>query len=579
MTATLRPAGASVPTDAPDAHPTTTAPLTGAVEVLPDGAGRVGILTYLVPDGMVVRAGDAVDVPYGKQTRHGLVVGPSPTPQKGTKELLAVLGRRCDPRDIDLARRIATYHFADLPAVLTRLSPPAGRGAAPLHAAPATLPPGHRPVPVTDTRAQERRLLIRAPLVDPAALAAQEAVRLARARPGGQVLVLCPTTRMVADVVAAFATGAARLDSRARAGAWAGFLAGTVQVGVGTRCAALYGAARLAGIVVVEEDHPGHLEATQPHTHARDIASARSRALRIPLVLISANPTPAALGAGVHVATAGTRADWPRMRLIDRGTVDPVHRWAPPALRAAIAAENRAGRIPWVLAQRKAAARRCAQCGSPRPCPLCSSSLCRHRTEPCPRCGDTRPPRMVGWDAARIADLLDGSAATATGRPPSVRVVTAADLAAARDVGLVVVFDIDAALAAPELVPDATAVTLLVSAAQAAGKDGTVIALTDDPACATLADLFGPRDQVAVARRALASAKAAGLPPFGRLVTVRCGQEQAPRVTGWPGRVAGPAKVGDDWEILVRIGSDELLQLARPLARLRRGGKVRVTVA
>lgn len=574
--ATPRPAGASVPTDAPVRACTTTA-LQGAVEVLPDGAGRLGLLTYKVPEGLPVRVGDAVDVPFGAQVRHGIVVGPSPTPQKATKEILAVLGRRADPRDVDLARRVATYHFAELSTVLGRLSPTNGRGADPLVADTVDLTETAR-IPVHGVAGAPRRLLIRPPLVSGEALAAQEAARLARTTPTGQVLILCPTTRSVAAVTAAFSAGAARLDSRARAGAWAGMLAGTVRVGVGTRAAALYSVANLAGIVVVDEDHPGHLEASQPHTHARDIASARARALGVPLVLISANPTPAALGAGVVVGTAGTRSDWPRMRLIDRGTMDPVQRWAPPALRAAIVAENRAGRTPWVLAQRRTASRRCGRCGAPRPCPLCESSLCRHPAEACPRCADCAPPRMVGWDAARITDLIDGPSAQAAGRRASVRVVTAAELANARDVGLVVLFDVDAALGMAELIPQASACSLVMAAAQAAGRDGTVIALTDDPSAAALADLFGPRDQVAVARRALAAAKAAGLPPFGRLVTVRCGQEAPPKVQGWPGRVSGPAKVGADWEVLVRIEAERLLELDKPLARLRRGGKVRVTV-
>lgn len=578
VTTIARPAGASVPTDAAD-HDAPRGPLTGAVEVLADKSGRVGLLSYLVPDTLTVQIGDAVAIPFGTQTKHGMVTGPATDPGKATKHILEVFGKRADPRDVHLARTIAKYHFADLTTVLGRLSPTKGRGADPLVDTAVEVADVPRPY-VHGVGGAVRRLLIRAPLVNSAHLAAHEAARIARASNSAQVLVLCPTTAVVTAVAEAFSSGAQRLDSRARQGAWKGFTSGTVRIGVGTRRAALYSAANLAGIIVVDEDHPGHIEAAQPHTHARDIANARARALGIPLTLISANPTPVALGAGVQVGTAGTRADWPTMRLIDRGQIDPVQRWVPPQLKAAIASENKAGRTPVIVAQRRAAIRRCARCGTPRPCPLCDTSLCRHQdTDPCPTCASTDPARMVGWDADRISDALVG--AQTSGRKQrgiKVKVVTVADLPKHRNAGLVVLFDIDAALSIPEYIPQQFGTSLIVTAAQVAGPGGQVLALTDTPDTAALADLFGPRDQKAVARRALSSAQAANLPPFGRLVTVRTARNKPPRTAGWPGHVLGPQKVAGEWELIVRINAADLLDLERPLARLRRGGKVRVTV-
>ena len=63
-----------------------------------------------------------------------------------------------------------------------------------------------------------------------------EVVTLAGSRitPGvvrdAQVLILCPTARAVTSVLAAFTSGAQRLDTRARAGAWKGFAAERIQV-------------------------------------------------------------------------------------------------------------------------------------------------------------------------------------------------------------------------------------------------------------------------------------------------------------------------------------------------------------
>lgn len=568
---TRRPAGASVPTDATTGGDPA-APVTGAADVLADGSGRLGLLSYLVPDGMTVRPGDAVEVPFGTKVRHGLVVGPATTPEKATKAISVVHGKRTNPADIALARNIARFHFSDVTTVFPRLAPRTGRGAEPLEDRTVTLASHIPAAPVVRGSGADgpRRLLVRAPLVDPAVLAAHEADRLAAAT-GGQVLVLCPTVELVAAVTACFTAGAQRLDGKAAKGAWKGFATGSVRIGVGTRAAALYSADALAGIVVADEDHPGHLEATLPYTHARDVASARARALHIPLTLISANPTPQALGAGVAVLTAGTRSDWPRMRLVDRGDVDPITRWAPPQLASALRGEARDGRTPVVVVQRKAAVRRCTRCGDPRPCAMCDSSLCRHpEPAPCPKCASTTV-RMAGWDSTRVADLLAPIA--------PVKVITLAELADVRDAGLVVLFDIDAALGAAELIPDTLAASLIVTAARAAGAGGSVLALTDAPDTPVLDDLFTRRDQLAVARRAFTAAKSAKLPPFGRLVNIRCAQERAPRTAGWPGTVHGPRKTGAEWELIVRVPADALLELEPHIARLRRGGKVRVTVS
>lgn len=534
-----------------------------------DGSKRLGALSYLVPEQLRVHVGDAVEVPFGTRILNGVVVGPG-DPSKATRAITAVHGRRTAPADIALAHSIATHHFVDASTVYPRLSPTRGRGAEPLEPGPLALSDAiPDPPPMQRACHAGRRLLLRAPLTDPAVLACYEIARLAAEVPG-QILVLCPTSPMVTRVMALLAGGAARLDSRAPRGAWAGFCAGTVRVGVGTRAAALYSAAALGAIVVVEEDHPGHRESRQPHTHARDIANSRTRALRIPLSLISANPTPQALGAGVDVVPVGRRADWPRTRLINRASLDPLERWAPPQLKAVLARASASGKDPVVVVQRRAAVRRCTHCGQQRDCTACDSSLCTHReSSPCPQCRMAVEVRMVGWDAERVQRLFS----------TPIRPVTLAELAGIENAGLVVIFDIDAALSAAELIPDSFATGLILEAVRAAGRGGEgVIALTDTPALPVLQDLFERHDQIAVTQRALEAARAVHLPPFGRLVTVSCGQSRPPDVSNWPGVVHGPHRTGDQWEALVRLEHRQLLELEPHLARLRRRGKVRVTV-
>jgi primosomal protein N' len=543
-------------------------PVRGCVDVVPDKSGRLGALSYRVPAGLDVRVGDAVKIPFGKREAHGLVVGHG-DPGKATRDILEVFGVRSDPSDVALARTVATYHFAEVQNVYARLSPSSGRGAEP--APPAepvltehvVLPRVHREV--ADSR---RTLLVRAPGVDPAVLAAQQAHSLS-ASSHGQVLVLCPSAEMVTRVLSIFESGAARLDSKAPRGAWKGFCEGTVRVGIGTRAAALYAAPSLGGIVVVDEEHPGHTEQTMPHTNARDLASARTRSLRIPLRLISACPSPQALGAVTSIYAVGLRSNWPKMLLLNRGDQDPRERLLPSRVKTLIRNAQNDGLEPVVLAQAKAALRRCVRCGTVRPCSDCDSSLCRHaETDPCPTCESAAGVKMRGWDKDRVSALFDGS----------VKVVSVAELTSIREAGVVVLFDLDGLMAVPDLLPGRFAASMIVAAAEAAGAGGTVVGLSDNPTEGVIADLFGPRDTIKVAKRFYAQAKSAGLPPFGRLVTIRVTRVNAPKIVGWPGRIHGPRKVGNEWEILVRIGSDDLGKLTPHVMRLTRGGKCKVRV-
>lgn len=534
------------------------------VNVLCDGSGRVGALSYRVPSGMSVNPGDAVEVPFGKRQLHGMVLGPG-DPKLATREILNIHGKRATPEDLKLVKDIADLHFSDLPTVATRLSPKSGRGAQALDAGLVLLKNTSRQLP--DVPADvTRRLYVKAPLVSSAEIAALEAARLSQ---GGQVLILCPSVDSLTQVLSFFKSGAARLDSKAPPGAWKGFAQGEVQVGIGTRSAALYSASKLAGIIVVDEDHPGHFEATQPYTNARDVASMRALAFNIPLTLISANPTTSGMGAKVKIFAVGSKSDWPSMRIVDREDFPPSERLLPPPLVLAVNRTLKKDQPVLVLAETRKASRRCIKCAELRPCTECSSSLCRHQEKtPCKRCGSDQV-RILGWDVERVNALFRGK----------VQAVTAAELADfSKGPALVVMFDIDPALNAPNFNPEALASHLLVSAARAAGEEGSLMVMTRQPEHPLLIDICGRRDQVSVAKRAWVQAKEALLPPFGRLITIKVGRPKAPNVAGAPGQVHGPRKTADGWEILIRCSDQELAKAATFVEKTRRGGKVRVTL-
>lgn len=541
-------------TDMPEASPR-------AVEILVDGSGRLGALSYLVPDGVELTAGLAVEVPFGKGQRHGLVLGPSGTPERATREVLHVWGPRVSERDLAVTRQIAEHYFADLSALAARLSPSTGRGSAALDCG-ALSPRATIDLPAASRR---RRYLLHGPLDDGSLVVASEACRLAERSEAGQVLVLCPTVEGVESVIGHFAGGAVRLDGAAPAGSWRAFADGTARVGVGTRGAALYSAARLEGIVVLDESHPGHYEARTPYTNARDVAILRSRLLDVPLSLVGSLPSSSGLGAGVKVQPVG--GAWPQMRLFARGD-SALTSVAPGPLAALISRARRRGAdVTVVLAKRGEARRVCAGCAIERPCTQCGAVGCSHRASaPCV-CGEVRV-RRLGWDEGRLSEVFGAG----------LRVVSMAELDEHRDLGLVIIFDVDGLLRAPGMTPESLAASVVVRAARAAGVRGTVAAVSAEPDQPMLRALFAEASSESVARRIWALAKEHQLAPFGHTVQIWVGRPARPSTRSWPGTVFGPRRVRDEWEILVRLGADELSAFAPVVARLRARGKVRVRV-
>ncbi len=543
------------------------------VNVLPDGAGRLGMLSYRVPVGLTVRPGDAVHVPLGKREAVGVALG-SGDPEKATRDLMGVYGRRSTPADITFALELADIHCVPVAKVAGRLAPRTGKGATPIDAGPVQLDCPQPPAGWADLDdAVRRRFLLRAPLVDPARLAALEAARIASAR-SGQVLVLCPTVKLVDAVLGQFQGGARRLDRKADYGAWKGFVEGGVTIGVGTRAAALYAADRLAGIVVVEADHPGHEEQAQPITHARDVAVARAAHLGCDVSVIAATATAQMVSGRLRVLQVGDAADWPAMQLIRADHFPPGQRMPAPPLLEALADTVAAGRTAVVVAERRPSRRLCPQCGAVRTCTVCADAdrpqgRCRHVAglPPCQTCGATTG-RLIGWDRDRVAAAV----------PDGVKVVTLAQLEKVRDAGCVVVLDIDPAVRAAALYPDSYPAGLLVRAAAACAADGQVLVGTQHPTD-LLVEVCGTEGILPSVRRSWDAAQAAGLPPFGRMVTITVGWKSPPRVAGWPGRVLGPRTLpGGDHEVVVLLSPEEFRSFQPQLVRLRKRAKVRIVV-
>lgn len=535
------------------------------VNILCDNSGRVGPLSYLIPQDMDLSPGDAVEVPFGKRKLHGLVLGPG-DPAKATREVIKVHGKRVSEEELEVAAEVAKQHFSDLTTVAARLAPKHGRGAAAFQAGPVELL-GNENILPKEPEKTTRRLYLRVPTISTHLLAAQEAERISTQ--GKQVLILCPTIKDVEKMMAQFKSGAVRLDTKGPEGSWKGFSEGGVTIGIGTRAAALYSANDLGGIIVVEENHPGHQESSQPYTHARDLAALRTAKQGISLTLITANPSTSALGARIKVITVGGKRDWPKMSILDRNDFAPSERLIPGPLQNLINVARKEKTKIYVLSETRKAMRRCTKCFTPRPCELCTSSLCEHiESTKCVKCANTEC-KMFGWDKERVRKLLG----------PWAKPVNIKELSELENLNVpVVIYDIDQSFQSTALVQEALPSHIITSAARAAGKSGSLMVMTSQPSRTVLVDLVLEKDQRTNAKRMWNQAQEDQLPPFGRLVTISVGRTYAPSTKSLPGRVHGPRKTADGWEILVLCSDEQMDRLGQEVSRIRRGGKVRVTV-
>lgn len=532
-----------------------------SVEVLCDDAGRLGTLSYVLPDGMVCCVGDAVRVPFGSRERYGMVVGAG-NAALATKPVLECFGPRAGEAEIALASSIAQEQLTSFLAVAPRLAPRTKRGNTPLDAGPVYLIAGPTAAvcgydePEADT---PRRILAAAPGVSLVRLAAIEAERLATTH---QVLILCPTKQLVAATLAEFSSGAARMDETPKGDApspWRGFVDGTVRVAVATRTAALWSAAAPPAVIVLDEEHPGHIEAAQPYTHARDIAVRRTALAGTPLSLLTHRPSLHALAARARLIQVGTDLHWPQVRVVRRGPLPPLERLAPPQALAAVADARRAKQAAFVLVPHTATRYRCVACKLQHEAPAAS----------CTRCpGEVR---AHGFGPDRVATLF-----------PKATPVTFAELRTlrSRPGSTVVCFDVDLLAGAADMEPEYTLATALLAAARVAGSGGTVVCIVQNDTPVAVRDLLQRHDMRRHCKRVWNLAREANVPPFVKMVTLRYKRATPPRVPAVQGvRVLGPQRVGDEYEVRLLAPSADIALLEPYVARARRGGKVRLTVS
>ena len=383
---------------------------------------------------------------------------------------------------------------------------------------------------------------------------------------------------------------------------WARSAAG-VDVVIGTRTAVFARLPKLGSIMVIDEHDERLQSEASPTWHAREVAAERARRNDIPLILVSATPTPEALHKRVIEAPSREReiAGWPEIVVADLSNADS----APGGrLSSAVIEElrNPSRRVLCVV-NRKGTSKllACRSCRELATCERCDSVMSQPDDDllSCAKCGSERPLTCLNCHGMSFSNLRPGTArlvkelAAAAGRParvvdadtepdwssgPAVEVLvgTEAVLHRVTHADTVVVLDIDSEVLAPRFRAGEQTLSLLTRAARLVGRKadgGRLVVQTrqiDHPLLASMSQV-APGDATEIER---AQREQLVLPPYGAIAVIE-GAGAAEFVQSLPDsvRVGG---TGDRRQ--VRATNPEVLGRTLALGHRPAKGRLRVAV-
>ncbi|HKJ73897.1 MAG TPA: primosomal protein N', partial [Alphaproteobacteria bacterium] len=409
-----------------------------------------------------------------------------------------------------------------------------------------------------------------------------------RHRPKGQVLVLVPEIALTSQWLSRFAERFgcepilwhSELGQAYRRRAWRQIAKGEAPVVVGARSALFLPFPDLRSIVVDEEQDPSYKQEDGVLYNARDMAVVRGSLARIPVLLVSATPSletevnaRSQRYAHVRLPDRHGGASMPDIEAIDMRETPPERgRWLSPPLVAAIGETLMAGEQTLLFLNRRGYAplTLCRTCGHRFQCPNCSAWLVEHRYAgqvQCHHCGYSQPSpdicpscqkqgtlvacgpgveRLAEEVAERFPAARLGVMASDTMTGPraiadmisrmthhELDIVIGTQLVAKGHhfpmLTLVGIIDADLGLEGGDLRASERTYQQLAQVSGRAGREdrpGRVLLqsyMPDHPVMAAL--ISGDRE--AFLEREIASRKAAGMPPFGRLVAlIVSGQDQ-----------------------------------------------------
>lgn len=398
---------------------------------------------------------------------------------------------------------------------------------------------------------------------------------------GRQALVLLPEIALSAQWLARFEARFgvlpvewhSDLPTRQRRAIWRATAFGQVKVMVGARSALFLPFDNLGVIIVDEEHEQAYKQEDGVAYHARDMAVVRAHIENIPVVLASATPSLESVENAnrgryevAHLKARHGGALMPEVQLVDLRRDKPERgRWLSPPLVSALHETLKAGEQSLLFLNRRGYAplTLCRTCGHRMECPNCTAWLIEHRlfgNLQCHHCGLSAPkplkcPSCVSEDSfvasgpgvERLAeevlerfpearfqiassDTLTGPAAAAefvrSMQDGEVDIIIGTQIVAKGHhfplLTLVGVVDADLGLVGGDLRASERTFQLLHQVAGRAGREerpGRVMLQTHEPDAPVMQALV-EGDREGFMRQEAAARKAAGMPPFGRLVAI-----------------------------------------------------------
>jgi len=437
-----------------------------------------------------------------------------------------------------------------------------------------------------------------------------EAMRAAF-RAGRQVLVLVPEIALTAAWLERFAARFGRepavwhsdIGTAGRRRLWRAAALGHVEVVVGARSALFLPLDRI-GLIVVDEEHDASYKQDEGVAYnARDLAVVRAKLEGVPVILSSATPALETLTnverGRYHRVVLPARhgaAVLPQVEIVDlRSHRLPANRFLAPPLVTAVTETLAAGEQVLLFLNRRGFAplTLCDACGHRMQCPHCSAWLVEHRLlgrlqchhcghsermpRTCPACGAEDRFKPCGPGVERLVDeaaalfpearIALASSDTLHGRKEAVAMFQAIQ---DREVDLIVgtqvlakghhfpwltcvgVVDADLGLEGGDLRAGERSFQLLMQVAGRAGRaerPGRVLLQTHQPEHPVMTALTAhDRDGFIAAESA--ARRAAGMPPFGRLVSILLSGPDEGQVARAARGLAAIAPRGPDLRVL-----------------------------
>lgn len=452
-------------------------------------------------------------------------------------------------------------------------------------------------------------------------------------RMGRQALVLLPEIALTAEfltrVQARFGARPAEWHSGVtqteRRRVWRMVAAGQAQLVVGARSALFLPYQRL-GLVVVDEEHDTSYKQEEGVLYnARDMAVLRAAIAGCPVVLASATPsleTWANVEAGKYgrldLSARYGVAEMPSMGVIDMREANlPANHWISAKLASEVQARIERGEQALIFLNRRgyAPVTLCRACGAQVGCDDCDARMVEHRFLKrlvCHQCGATKPLPLacpsckVEGKMAAVGPGVERMAEEVQARFPQARVaVLSSDLfGSARELKaqieaiaaggadiiigtqivakghnfplltLVGVIDADLGLQGSDLRAAERTFQLMRQVAGRAGraeKRGAAWLQTHQPEHPVIRAILGG-DEEAFWRAEAAERRAAGVPPYGRMVGIILSSPDVAQVFDFGAELArrdGPLR---------RVGAQVYGPAPAPIARVRGRHRVRLLV-